>query len=125
MLRQVLLCGCRWRIGDGTQICVMKDPWLRSEYGGWLASPQNQSEYNLFPADLMIEEGKEWDVDKVFNLLSIEGANSVLKTPLFPSVQDDQVIWQEEQNGVYSVKTGYRIAACDVVPTSQYQIQGD
>lgn len=107
----VLLRGCRWRIGDGTQIRVMQDPWLRNEHGGWLASPQNQDVYDLFLADLMIEEGKEWDVDKIFDLLSVESANSVLKTPLFPSVQDDQVIWQEEQNGVYSVKTGYRIDA--------------
>jgi len=125
MSRQVLLCGCRWRIGDGSQIRVMQDPWLRCKQGGWLVSPQNQGVYDLFLAYLMIEGSKEWDVEKVFDLLSAEGANSVLKTPLFPSVQDDQVTWKEEWNGVYFVRTGYHIVARYVVPTSQYQVQGD
>lgn len=27
--RQVLLLGCRWRIGGGDKIRIMSDPWLR------------------------------------------------------------------------------------------------
>ncbi|MCI37607.1 putative ribonuclease H protein, partial [Trifolium medium] len=40
--RQVLMNGCRWRIGDGTKIKVMHEPWLKKEDGMWLPSPQEQ-----------------------------------------------------------------------------------
>jgi hypothetical protein len=45
--RQVLLLGCRWRIGDGSNIKVMNEPWLREEEGRWVESPQRQGLYSL------------------------------------------------------------------------------
>ncbi|MCI06599.1 RNA-directed DNA polymerase (Reverse transcriptase) [Trifolium medium] len=32
----------RWRIGDGTKIKVMNEPWLKKEDGMWMPSPQEQ-----------------------------------------------------------------------------------
>ncbi|PNX60787.1 hypothetical protein L195_g060354, partial [Trifolium pratense] len=40
--RHVLTLGCRWRIGDGSKIKVMHDPWLRGERNSWARSPQVQ-----------------------------------------------------------------------------------
>ncbi|MCI14112.1 putative ribonuclease H protein, partial [Trifolium medium] len=40
--RYVLTLGCRWRIGDGSKIKVMNEPWLRGEGRGWVSAPQHQ-----------------------------------------------------------------------------------
>jgi hypothetical protein len=52
-------------------------------------------------------------------------AHAVLQTPLIPSVHDDKVVWQEEWNGLYSVKSGYHITLRDVVPLYQHHVPGD
>ncbi|PNX79951.1 ribonuclease H, partial [Trifolium pratense] len=38
--RQILLRGCRWRIGSGDMIRVMYDPWLLGKGDRWVSSPQ-------------------------------------------------------------------------------------
>ncbi|PNX96207.1 hypothetical protein L195_g019409, partial [Trifolium pratense] len=40
--KQVLVHGCRWRIGDERSIKVMNEQWLRVEDGRWIETPQNQ-----------------------------------------------------------------------------------
>jgi ribonuclease HI len=106
--RQVLLLGCRWRIGDGSNIKVMNEPWLREEEGRWVESPQRQGLYSLNIQDLMLPSMKQWDLDKVNLLFSEEMASKVLSVPLLDLVQEDKLIWDEEKDGVYSVKSGYR-----------------
>ncbi|GAU43489.1 hypothetical protein TSUD_91990 [Trifolium subterraneum] len=68
----------KWRIGSGDNIRVMHDPWLRGSADRWVSSPQ--------PAG---------DV-----------AKRILETPLVSSVREDKVVWEEERNGCYSVKSG-------------------
>ncbi|GAU15664.1 hypothetical protein TSUD_109220 [Trifolium subterraneum] len=37
-------------------------------------------------------------------------AKKILETPLVSSVREDKVVWEEERNGCYSVKSGYKLA---------------
>ncbi|CAJ2662331.1 unnamed protein product [Trifolium pratense] len=70
----------RWCIGDGSNIKVMGEPWLREEDGRWVTSPQIQE----------------------------REANMILVVPLLHNVEEDKLIWSEESNGIYSVRSGYR-----------------
>jgi hypothetical protein len=45
--RQILMHGCRWRIGNGTSINIMGQPWLRDTNEAWIPSPQVQGVYIL------------------------------------------------------------------------------
>ncbi|MCI32884.1 putative ribonuclease H protein, partial [Trifolium medium] len=72
--------GCRWRIGDGTKIKIMNEPWLKKENGLWMQSPLDQ------------------DV-----------ANNILAVPLFEDVEEDKLIWQDDSYGNYSVKSAYNM----------------
>jgi hypothetical protein len=47
--------GCRWRIGDGSKIKIMNEPWLKKEDGLWLRSPQDEGVFNMTVNQLMLQ----------------------------------------------------------------------
>jgi ribonuclease HI len=107
--RQILMHGCRWSIGSGDNIRVMNDPWLRSNDGAWLPSPQTQGVYNLRVSDLMIPNTHVWDRGKIEFIFPIHIAKSILEIPLLSTVENDTLVWVENTNGCYSVKSGYKV----------------
>ncbi|GAU46394.1 hypothetical protein TSUD_375740 [Trifolium subterraneum] len=69
-------------------------------------SPQPAGVYQLSVRDLLHENYKAWNIVKVRNLFSNDVAEKILETPLVSSVREDKVVWEEERNGCYSVKSG-------------------
>ncbi|GAU19381.1 hypothetical protein TSUD_76250 [Trifolium subterraneum] len=104
--RQILSLGFSWRIGSGDNIRVMHDPWLRGSANRWVPSPQPAGVYQLSVRDLLHDNYKAWNIVKVRNLFSRDVAEKILETPLVSSVREDKVVWDEERNGCYSVKSG-------------------
>ncbi|GAU48531.1 hypothetical protein TSUD_98640 [Trifolium subterraneum] len=104
--RQIFSLGCRWRIGSGDNIRVMHDPWLRGSANRWVPSPQPAGVYQLSVRDLLHDNYKAWNIVKVQNLFSRDVAEKIMETPLVSSVREDKVVWDEERNGCYSVKSG-------------------
>jgi hypothetical protein len=45
--RVVLLNGCMWKIGDGSKIMIISEPWIRGDDNFRLDAPQVQSMYDL------------------------------------------------------------------------------
>ncbi|GAU34362.1 hypothetical protein TSUD_20690 [Trifolium subterraneum] len=118
--RQILSLGCRWRIGSGDNIRVMHDPWLCGSASRWVPSPQPTCVYQLSVRDLLHDNYKAWDIAKVRNLFSGDVAERILETPLVSSVRKDKVIWDEEKNGCYSVKSGYKLAMRYILCSDKY-----
>jgi len=123
--RQVLLLGCRWRIGGGDKIHVMSDPWLRGNGERWIPSPQPEGMYNLFVRDLMIDNYKAWNVTKIRMLFPVQVAERIIVTPLIGSVYVDKMVWEEERNGCYSVKSGYKLAMKCIFRNDKYHVNGN
>lgn len=101
--------GCRWSIGDGSNIKVMHEPWIRGVQEGCLRGPQRQEAYNMTVKDLLLSGIKQWNMRvlcDVFNPLDI---HDILQVPLAEDLSEDRLIWKEEQHGAYSVKSGYRV----------------
>ncbi|GAU37348.1 hypothetical protein TSUD_395300 [Trifolium subterraneum] len=88
----------------------MHDPWLRGSANRWVPSPQPAGVYQLSVRDFLHENYKAWNIAKVRNLFSKDVAEKILETPLVSSVREDKVVWEEERNGCYSVKSGYKLA---------------
>ncbi|GAU28498.1 hypothetical protein TSUD_295010 [Trifolium subterraneum] len=86
----------------------MGEPWLRVEDGSWVASPQSQGVYNLSLKQLMVPNSKQWNVEKINTLFSEIDARTILAVPLLPMVEEGTLIWKEESNGIYLVRSGYR-----------------
>jgi ribonuclease HI len=107
--REVLSYGCRWQIGDGSKIKVMHEPWLRTSDACCLRAPQNREVYNITVHDLLLSNMKRWDENKIISLFPVDVAHDIIAVPLLEVVTEDRLIWREEKDGVYSVRSGYRV----------------
>jgi hypothetical protein len=64
--------------------------------------------YNLTVQQLMLPNIKKWDEDKINSLFPMEVAHDIIAVPLLGVVTEDRLIWNEEKDGVYSVRSGYQ-----------------
>ncbi|GAU28887.1 hypothetical protein TSUD_293390 [Trifolium subterraneum] len=115
----------RWRIGSGDNIRVMHDPWLRGSANRWVPSPKPTGVYQLSVRDLLHDNYKAWNIVKVRNLFSRDVAEKILETPLVSSVREDKVVWDEERNECYSVKSGYKLAMRYLIGSDKYHVMGN
>ncbi|XP_045801294.1 uncharacterized protein LOC123895120 [Trifolium pratense] len=123
--RQVLLLGCRWRIGGGDKIHVMSDPWLHGNGERWIPSPQPEGMYNLFVRDLMIDNYKALNVTKIRMLFTVQVAERIIATPLIGSVYVDKMVWEYERNESYFVKSGYKLAMKCIFRNDKYHVEDE
>ncbi|GAU40727.1 hypothetical protein TSUD_14120 [Trifolium subterraneum] len=51
-----------------------------------------------------------------------DASERILETPLVSSVREDKVFWEEERNGCYSVKSGYKLAMRYIISSDKYHV---
>jgi hypothetical protein len=85
------------------------DPWLRDDGSAWVQSPQMQGAHNISVKDLLLPNEKRWDKDKIESLFSLDVVRRILATPLFDMVENDRLLWIDDMQGQYSVKSGYKM----------------
>ncbi|KAL4304565.1 hypothetical protein GQ457_10G010000 [Hibiscus cannabinus] len=69
--------------------------------------PINQ---NIFLASHLIDHDKrEWDTEKMKNLFTEEEYNAIRSIPIGSVQCKDTIVWHDNQNGIYSVKSGYHL----------------
>ena len=105
MLKQ----GIRWRIGNGTQIDVWTDPWLRDDHNFWVQTTQGTKLDGLRVSDLMIPGRLEWDVELLEELFVARDVAEIQSIPLSQSFVADRHVWHFTNSGEYTVKTGYHV----------------
>ncbi|GAU23012.1 hypothetical protein TSUD_297570 [Trifolium subterraneum] len=69
----------------------MNDPWLRVEDSLWVNSPQQQGVYTINVNDLLLQNVKMWDKEKIVSMFSMDMAKCILDIPLLNEVEKDQL----------------------------------
>jgi hypothetical protein len=123
--REVLLLGCRWRIGDDDKIRVMSDPWLRGNGEHLILSPQRECVYDLFVRGLMVKNYKARTIANICMLFPNHVAERIIATPLTGSVYEDKMVWEGERNGCYSVKFSYKLDMQCIIRSNKYHVEGN
>ncbi|XWS28402.1 hypothetical protein CRYUN_Cryun25bG0065700 [Craigia yunnanensis] len=59
-------------------------------------------------SDLIDDNTKEWKVEALDSLFDTEVSSQICSIPISRGGRADVLVWMQEGNGIYSVKSGYR-----------------
>lgn len=105
--KDVVLSGVRWRVGTGACINILGQPWLQDELNPMVTSDaqalQPQKVHSLLKFDR-----QEWDVDLIRDLFNSKDQQQILKIPLSEDNTVDEIFWNNDASGNYSVRSAYK-----------------
>lgn len=104
--KQLLTGGIRWRVGDGTKIKILDQPWLLTNHNPYITSDPEPLQGSLV-ASLFCMDKKDWDLEVVSDMLNERDQACVLTVQLSESNHNDKFYWCLEDSGIYSVKSTY------------------
>lgn len=107
--KEALKKGYRWTLGDGQNIDIFEDAWLRGKVDFRVETVIADRGSNVKVMDLFIPGTKMWDAQKVTSLFSSCDAKSILAMPIPQTQEVDHLTWAYSTDGKYSVKTGYHL----------------
>ena len=108
--RDIISRGAKWRVGNGRNIMVFADQWLPNEGSGKVSSPPGTHDPELRVASLIDHDLHCWKTDLVDAIFSPAKARVIKAIPLSFMDSPDWLFWPWSRNGVYSVKSGYKLA---------------
>ncbi|KAL0374642.1 UNVERIFIED_CONTAM: putative mitochondrial protein [Sesamum radiatum] len=108
--KDLLIAGCRWRIGTGRSVLVWKDPWLPRIPSFRTLTPMPAGGSNMHVSDLIREDIREWDSELINTIFWPEDCVMILQTPLSCVGRQDLLVWHYSRNGLFSVRSAYHLA---------------
>ena len=99
--------GVRWQIGIG-DLNAFTEPWIPRKGSFTPIARRTESMDSLKVADFF-REGR-WDRVALEASFFPYDVDAIMKIPLSISQRSDEMVWHFEENGLYSVKSGYRVA---------------
>jgi hypothetical protein len=105
---ELLKKGLVWRIGNGQKVRIWRDSWIPRGDRKISSNPTNSRLRRV--ADLINQNDHTWKEDIVRKNFMPHDAEEVLRIRLPSSDTEDFVSWPSEKNGVFSVRSAYRLA---------------
>ncbi|XP_019166531.1 PREDICTED: uncharacterized protein LOC109162266 [Ipomoea nil] len=106
--------GTRWRIGNGNLARIWGDPWLPDETNPYVDTPAQEYLGNPSVSSLLCVNSREWDMGVLRDILCDRDVDRILRLPAPPGGVCDSLYWHKELNGMFSVKSAYRLAVGEV-----------
>ena len=119
--RFIVIGGARWCIGTCSSISILNESWLLN--GGHIDGNIIGANFvrGFSVSSLMNTSSKGWNQEVIQQVFSSDIADSILRTPLLDQVREDNLIWKAAKNGLYSVKSAYRLCMEQLVDVSHLQ----
>lgn len=106
--RELLVKGLMKQIGDGQSTHVWYDNWILLDAPRPPRYRTDEVDLSLTVSELIDSRYGTWNVHRVRHLFVEEDANYILGLKIHLN-RPDAVVWGLEKNGVYSVKSGYKL----------------
>ncbi|XP_075649368.1 putative mitochondrial protein AtMg00310 [Castanea sativa] len=105
--------GMRWQVGNGEHIRILRDKWLPTPKTYKVVTPERETTPVTMVCDLIDNESKEWKVDVVHQNILSQVVEAILSIPLSVNGARDKIVWAENKNGKFSVRSVYKVAMED------------
>lgn len=105
-VRDLLLTHRGKALGDEESTNVWRDSWICPESDLKPYGPVREQDQDLLVSDLLSRETKEWNREKVENLLP-ELASHILALRPSKLGAQDSFVWKYHKSGAYTAKSGY------------------
>jgi hypothetical protein len=105
---ELLKKGIIWRIGDVSKVKIFRDNWLPRP-GALKPDGRKGSSRRKWVSELIRADSRTWDVEAVRECCWPHDANTILGIKLAGRASDDFLAWSGESNGLFSVRSAYRI----------------
>jgi hypothetical protein len=115
----------RWKIGDGFSIPVWNNRWISDnsfvnpQYNG--ISPLAE----LRVSDCVLSDDKAWNIPFLHSIFDQHTVNHIINTPLYPSVQEDRLVWMKEDNSEYYLSSAYCLCVQELLDFEHFKVQVD
>ena len=106
--RDVLLRGCRWRIGNGKAVSIWQHYWLPRKNSPQVLSPMVESLAEAKVALLINESTRKWNNEMIDGIFTPVEADMIKAIPLSLCEVKDTLFCPFTNNGIYNSKSGYR-----------------
>ncbi|XP_074271423.1 uncharacterized protein LOC141595357 [Silene latifolia] len=107
--RSVMEQGLRKRIGDGQETLIWGHAWVPNTQTGQIISPCLPGNEGMRVSELLREDGRDWDAEKIAQLLLPFECDRVMNLRVSPNRQRDIWFWGRERDGLYTVRSAYKI----------------
>ncbi|KAJ9558242.1 hypothetical protein OSB04_012856 [Centaurea solstitialis] len=123
--REVVRGGYRWRVGDGRNIDVWEEPWLRDMNNRYIETVRPMSSRQIKVCELLDSTGTRWDAAKLVDMFLPRDVDAIFKIPLWPRRTTDVRIWHLSKHGNYTVRSAYRLVMDNMMNKSHLRDHGD
>jgi hypothetical protein len=101
--------GIVWRVGDGKNIRIWRDNWLPRKFA---LKPQPGKSKDMHKrVNQLVNEGTGmWNTQLIHKMFYPHDAEAILQLNVPETSRNDFLAWHYESNGVFSVKSAYKLA---------------
>ena len=102
--------GSQWSVGKGTSIQIWGDKWLPYTTTYQVVSPRMFLSAETKVSELIDQDSSQWKAQVIDALSLPYEAECIKSIPLSIQSSDDRMIWAESANGMFTVRSAYKLA---------------
>ncbi|KAK8952445.1 hypothetical protein KSP39_PZI004212 [Platanthera zijinensis] len=109
-VRALIVEGSRRFVGSGAHIDIWHDRWIPRPTSFMIQTPRPHDGGLQFVCELLRPGYREWDLGVIQDTFNVDDAAAILSIPLGRCVEPDSWVWHYSPNGIFSVRSAYRLA---------------
>ncbi|KAJ1269253.1 hypothetical protein BS78_07G196800, partial [Paspalum vaginatum] len=106
---ELLKQGLIWRIGNGSQVRIWRDPWIPRDMSLKVSSRRGRCRLH-WVSELLNQEGSDWDHAKLIQLFNPADREAISRIRIPSRTAEDIIAWHGERSGIFTVRSAYNIA---------------
>jgi hypothetical protein len=104
---ELLKKGLIWRTGNGQSVRIWQDNWIPRDYTLKVIGSRGKSRLNRVSS--LIDVHGTWKEELVRRTFPPIDADIIMKIKTSPRREADFIAWQHEKNGVFTVRSAYKL----------------